>query len=301
MDHNAEAIRDAIQTAQDVAALAAEQGEGQFLDYKAAPPPKDRKEPRRQWKDSIAECVCAFANASGGVLVLGVADTRRELSPFPDARTLSEELTRHLATQIEPYPRGVEIATISSDTDGSSFLRVYVPESLEAPHMVGGRFLRRRGDESFPMTRSEIADMFGRRARPAFRFALAGCKTSDSFPRFMLRLVLVNTGSGSAVAPAVEINAESGEKFSRDPVHPWERCAGSHGRMLRTLITLHPNQRELLSIFEWRDRPGPIPPRPIAVTIYCSDNPPQAVPLEVPESFVNRLRETPGEWLDLEP
>ena len=54
------------------------------------------------------------------------------------------------------------------------------------------------------MTRSEIADMFGRRVRPSFACEIRGQLTRDSFPRFVFRIALINNGGGSAESPAIE-------------------------------------------------------------------------------------------------
>ena len=60
-----------------------EQDEGQHFERKSLfeGPERTKSRPRRAIRDDVAENVAAFANAEGGVLVLGIEDEDLNVSP----------------------------------------------------------------------------------------------------------------------------------------------------------------------------------------------------------------------------
>jgi hypothetical protein len=284
--------------------LASEQPEGQLLDFKTAPPPKDRHEPRRQWKDSIAKAACAFANASGGLVLVGVGDDQpRQLKPFADAITVAEEINRHLTTQIDPDPSSTRVVHVPSAQAGRGYVCVLAPSSLEAPHMFAGEFPRRRGEESFPMTRSEIADMFGRRLRPHFQLSTLGYLTQDSSPRFDFALTLQNTGGGSADRPAVVADRAEGSpgKIGVDGRF-WTSTRRADGcDVFRSTgdTLLHPGEQQPLLRWEVPAATTMVRPWRLDLTIYSADTSPQRLSLVVDEAFVETVRRHPATWVPM--
>ena len=109
-------------------------GEGQFVEFKSAwdlGPTPPKRLPRRALRDKIADVVAGFANADGGLLLVGVDDDgaptghgyserdvaaffevpRRRLSPATDCRTVTFGLDGHeiLAFQVPIAPEAVMI------------------------------------------------------------------------------------------------------------------------------------------------------------------------------------------------
>lgn len=93
--------------------------------------------------DEVAKDVAALANSRGGLLVYGVAEdqaTARAAAPMPVSLAEAEQrrIRSWLGTRVNPMVAGVEFIPLpspESDTDG--FLVVSVPESPDAPHLVG--------------------------------------------------------------------------------------------------------------------------------------------------------------------
>lgn len=82
--------------------------EGQHLDFKDGIITHRRE--RKRGGAIVREYVCGFANAEGGVLVLGVSDRPRRVSPCEPSQpqrliTWSEDLLRAMAPFLSPPPR----------------------------------------------------------------------------------------------------------------------------------------------------------------------------------------------------
>ena len=117
-------------------------------------------------RDKLFKEVVAFANTSGGHLVLGVAETEgappphvaTALTPVPRCEELAERLARAAQTIDPPIPlllvRGIPIH------DGAGVVVFRVPASRNAPHRSTDKeCYARRGTDSVPMNMREIQDM----------------------------------------------------------------------------------------------------------------------------------------------
>lgn len=113
-------------TADDVLELV-RQGEGRRTEFKRGLPQGER----------VARTLCAFANTSGGILMLGVDDAGRILG-VPRPRELMSEL-RAVARELVEPPLAVELALV--EVEGVRVLCCSVPLSGARPHAV----LRRDG------------------------------------------------------------------------------------------------------------------------------------------------------------
>lgn len=138
------------------------------LDFKREPHTKS---------EEIAKDVAAFANAGGGVLVLGVQDQgnrAHRLSPFAVDDALEQRLRGSVADLGAPVPLGLALRWLGSpSTPGSGYLLVLVPRSADAPHAVRGTggspklgYPTRDGDHTRWLAEAEVA------ARYRSRFAL---------------------------------------------------------------------------------------------------------------------------------
>jgi hypothetical protein len=91
--------------------------EGQTIEYKAILPEEGGKDDRwltycdrigKYARDELLEEICAFANADGGHLVLGVAETAEKppraakLQPLPHVSDLAERLGKQIRDCIDP-------------------------------------------------------------------------------------------------------------------------------------------------------------------------------------------------------
>ena len=114
------------------------EGEGPTLEFK------------RTLTKNLGHALCAFANSDGGVVLIGISRRGRIMGVADHERTRSR--IRSIARSVDP-PIDVEIDAIDE------VLRVTVPTQPRKPYSHGGRFFRRDGATSQPMSRAEIEDM----------------------------------------------------------------------------------------------------------------------------------------------
>ena len=144
--------------------------EGPALDYKAAGALFKSDEKRRE----ITRDVSAFANASGGTIIYGVAEfsdsTRKHLPEKVDpiSRTLfSREWLEHVIQGIEPKIENLKIHSVAID-EGQNLVCyvVEIPESDTAHQATDGRYYKRYNFERQVMRDRDIRDVMSRRKHP---------------------------------------------------------------------------------------------------------------------------------------
>ncbi len=115
------------------------QGEGSQVEFK------------RSVTGDLGRELCAFANAAGGSVLIGVTDTGEIVGAAHHNRLKSR--IQSAARSADP-PIRVEIDSIDD------VLRVTVPAQHRKPYSFGGRFYQRDGATSQQMSRAEIEDLF---------------------------------------------------------------------------------------------------------------------------------------------
>lgn len=170
----------------------------------------------RSDRETLAAAISGFANADGGILIWGV-DARKgeegvdEVIGTPGVRNprLAESRLRELAGEATaPVVIGVEHRVISG-VKNPSFVATMVPSSDAGPHMAmqghdGFRYYTRAGGRFAKMHHFQVADMFGRRARPVLDVEAYPNPRGGYAHAMCLRIL--NRGRGSAQAPFIEIN-----------------------------------------------------------------------------------------------
>ena len=113
---------------------------------------------RMEWKESFgAECVetaCAFANAGGGYIVVGVTDDGG-LAQSPLRAEALRDCENRIATSTEP---SVAVDAERVPYRGGEVLVLKVAENPLKPVAVKGRCLVRKGSVNHRMTPAEIAE-----------------------------------------------------------------------------------------------------------------------------------------------
>ena len=113
-------------------------GEGNSIEFK------------RSAKDLGSE-ICAFANSSGGRILLGVADSGEVVGVSDDNK---------LRSQIQTTARSAEPPiTIELEPQGS-VICIHVPPQRRKPYSFGGKFYVREGANTQQMSRDEIRNFF---------------------------------------------------------------------------------------------------------------------------------------------
>ena len=102
---------------------------------------------------SMARDICAFANSSGGKIILGVKDDG-EIVGFTLKNSGASKI-QNIARNMSP-PFNVQVEQVEN------LVVVYVPEGKDKPYTVNGHFYMRYGANSQKLSRDEIRDLFQR-------------------------------------------------------------------------------------------------------------------------------------------
>ena len=131
--------------------------------------------------------LCAFANATGGFILLGVTDDG-EVCGVANHNRLKSQL-QSIARAADP-PIAVELESVGR------VLCATVPAQQSKPYSYGGRFFMREGASSQQMTRDEIREFFFEEGlirfdeTPCRSFDLARDLTEQAWERFAKRAQL---------------------------------------------------------------------------------------------------------------
>lgn len=204
---NEEALRDwyAQLTAADVLAMVGSGQENRQLDFKLL---KSDDLGDRSDKTNLAVALSGFANAEGGVVIWGV-DARRDPNEgnidqvvgapgVKNTRLAYSRLQELASMACSPLPPAVDHRELSAE-HGPSFVATYVPGGDSGPHMARlgeDRYYVRASGAFLRMEHFQIADMFGRRARPVLRVAAERLDGSNG----EVRVSVTNHGRGPAQA-----------------------------------------------------------------------------------------------------
>ena len=139
---------------------------------------------KRAGTSNLGREICAFANATGGVILIGVTDSG-EVVGVDDHNRLKSEI-QAIARSADP-PIAVKITGVER------VLCVNVPEQHSKPYSFGGKFFMRKGASSQQMSREEIREFFFKEGlihfdeTPCNRFSLKDDLTDDVWNLFKKR------------------------------------------------------------------------------------------------------------------
>lgn len=115
------------------------EGEGYNLEFKESD------------SSDLAKEICAFANATGGKILIGVTD-RGEVKGI--------SISNRLKSQIVDIARNMDPKLVVSLEKVGNVLIVNVPEGKNKPYSVNGKFFMRYGPNSQQLGRDEIRELF---------------------------------------------------------------------------------------------------------------------------------------------
>lgn len=163
-------------TADDLAQLCEDQvPEGIEVEYKADLPGRDgRKDPWHTGgafsdyaRNQIAEEIVAFANTTGGVVCVGVAETAdepkraKEVQKLPNVHDLARRLRQAIYAIIDPPLPVFESSGVVTDENGGGVVILRVSASRRRPHrhQASKEVFVRRADESVRLGMREIQEL----------------------------------------------------------------------------------------------------------------------------------------------
>jgi len=101
---------------------------------------------------SIGKGICAFANSSGGKIIIGVEDKTSKVIGYRLTNS-DRSKVQDIARNMNP-PFNVQIEQIKN------LVIIYVPEGKNKPYTVNGHFYLRYGANSQQLNRDEIRELF---------------------------------------------------------------------------------------------------------------------------------------------
>lgn len=170
--------------------------EGPAVEYKGELPAEQGRDPWYEGgkpsayaRSKIFKEVVAFANAYGGQLVLGIAETEEKppraerVVPIPRCHDLAERLRDMARDFIDPQISRFTSTGIVTDPDGNGVVLVRVGRSHQAPHRLTSdrHCYFRRADCAVPMDMREIQDLTLRTVQGTERLERLLAKRSEDF------------------------------------------------------------------------------------------------------------------------
>jgi hypothetical protein len=223
MSERSERLYNDLKTERDLKRLIGKSEDGDF-DCKVWP---DRSDAAR---GTIAKAACGFANATGGVIIIGMrasgatsdsADVVEGLAPIADREPVASEALNIILKFVEPGIAGVQSKTITrEDSEKDGYILIHIPESEGAPRRTktDWKFYVRITSGTVPMEYFQIEDRFGRRPHPRLTADIASEEERTIHPVTgpfrAVKLVLRNDGLGIARFPCLRIRQGSGFSVS---------------------------------------------------------------------------------------
>ncbi len=199
-------------------------------------------------KVSIAKAACGFANATGGVIVIGMStrgtgtnmpDVVMGEKPVSDMGAVSSAALDIILKQVEPGIEGIQVHTVRNlPGTKSGFVLIYVPESEGSPQRskADWKFYVRIASGTIPMEYFQIEDRFGR--RPHARLivevkhdAIRAAVLQYGMRERSIAVMLANEGRALARFPAVRYKRHKGiglpnQSFGPFPIWPLSGADG---------------------------------------------------------------------------
>ncbi|MBI9082792.1 MAG: putative DNA binding domain-containing protein [Desulfobacterales bacterium] len=139
---------------------------------------------KRAGTSNLGREICAFANATGGTILIGVTDSG-DIVGVGDHNRLKSEVQATARSAEPPIAVDVESA--------GGVLLVTVPVQHGKPYSFGGKFFMRKGASSQQMSREEIRDFFFKEGlihfdeMPCSRFSMEEDLTDNGWNLFRKR------------------------------------------------------------------------------------------------------------------
>jgi ATP-dependent DNA helicase RecG len=126
--------------------------------------------------DRIIEIVCSFANAEGGVVLIGVKEQKERIKDQVVGITIGKDTIGKLVNKITdktdpPIYPNVEVVKVL----GKNIVVIEVPEGRDKPYTASGKAFIRIGDVTKQMKRSEYERMLFEKSKDKLRFDTQTC------------------------------------------------------------------------------------------------------------------------------
>jgi ATP-dependent DNA helicase RecG len=121
---------------------------------------------------SLGKEICAFANASGGKIFLGVSD---------DKKIKGFSLTNTIKSKIEDIAKNMDPSFQVDVYQVENVAVINVLEGKEKPYQVSGEFYLRKGASSPKLKRNEVRELFQNENLISFEKKISGFDLKNDF------------------------------------------------------------------------------------------------------------------------
>ena len=139
---------------------------------------------KRSMPSSLGREICAFANATGGVILIGVTD---------DGEIVGVTHHNKLKSQVQSIARSADPPIAVEMDSVNGVLCITIPEQHGKPYSFGGKYYIREGASSQQMSRDEIREFFFKEGlirfdkTPCHNFKIDRDLTPEAWARFAAR------------------------------------------------------------------------------------------------------------------
>lgn len=245
------------------------------LEFKTKVNPLDldlHKDDRR----ALGEAISGFANASGGMLIVGVrthrpdgVDRAEEIQILKSVDQVLERYRAYVTVCAAPPVAGVQVASIKSSNDAGVIV-IDIPKGNSRPHMSMApshqKYFRRVSDSFIPMQHYEIDEMMRLKASPEllpiFKFQQEG--SINGINKASILFGLKNLSKFTAKFPYIGLkNAENIPRVAEYGLDGngntlWKKIlSDASGSVIFSGgadMVLHPGQALYVSKLEYLDR-----------------------------------------------
>lgn len=247
--------------------------ESHRLDFKLKTDAR-RTDLQREDRKALGEAASGFANAVGGLLIIGVEteisnglDRAKSIVPIEDVEAVADRYASYLTECVTPPVLGLRVSALCAEGSKSGVIVIDIPKGESRPHMSVApghhRFYRRVADRFQQMERYEIEEMFSLKGTPDLTLALEyqpGGSIGGNLKTF-IAFGLSNTSNVTAKFPFISVvrNAKApkiaefgldgngGTLFEKVTMGPAQEVLFSGGAD----IVIHPGQKLFVSRLEY--------------------------------------------------
>ncbi len=222
---------------------------------------------------ALGEALSGFANATGGLLIIGVKtdnvngiDVASHLVPISNVDRVSDRYRAYINECISPYLDGIEVLPLKREK-GDGAIAILIPAGDKKPYMSMApghqKYFRRVGVGFVPMQHYEIEEMMRMKAAPSLKLALAFSDQGSISNRnqMSLRFGITNVSRTLAKYPYIAVNdGNGGPRISEYGIDGngrilWPRLLGaSAGKAIFSggaNDVVHPGQTLFVSCFHF--------------------------------------------------
>jgi hypothetical protein len=223
---------------------------GGFLGKLKTASTKQKQETDRRLKEIWSECLGAFANSAGGILIWGIRAPNKiaeKIDLVPDAIALRDRLSEVANEAVDPPVLGIQVMAVTRKASPPGFVVCHIPASDFSPHRsvwAKREYYLRIQDGNRPVPTAVLRRMFYPRDLSAVvpiarAFITLG---NDQCYHLQLSIGLRNRGLASAEDVAIHFIPLEQKCETYYDTNRWSEELLPDGFYFRARTTIHPDE-----------------------------------------------------------